>query len=116
MRGIAMEIQSHAHESHLNHQERHEHVTPETQVQKAVEKVEIHRQTLQVSERKNRQPKIRKRLYPSTVRVTNQRFPAQCTSTPCALVDAPDTVMHITNINRLGASAFRNSFVAVAVQ
>jgi hypothetical protein len=29
---------------------------------------------------------------------------------------APDTVMHLTNINRAGASAFRNSFVAVALQ
>ncbi len=45
MRGIAVEIQSHAHESHLNHQERHEHIAPEIEVQNSVQEIEIHRLT-----------------------------------------------------------------------
>ena len=36
---VAMQVERHAHEGDLHHQERHEHVAPEAKIQNSVEKI-----------------------------------------------------------------------------
>jgi hypothetical protein len=115
MRGIAVEIQRHAHERDLNHHERDEHITPEIEVQNSIQEIEIHDSTLltrtiaaaiagppkpiDYSQRAER-TQMSISLY--------RRLAASLTSRERISADT-----HLINFNQLDASAFRNSFVVV---